>query len=412
MKQQPTTLEITTDTPVAEPSTVDTSTVDTSTVDTPTRSVEDLMASFTMKPSVSLPREMRKGLLVLVVALSLTLVLGTAVLLAGGAAFWSRVPATPDPTPSDRETTADTRKPEGGHPNNGNQTPTYPYADGQSGNANLSMPSSVASVNASLITSTYAVVADASTGTVLASKEGDAPMYPASMTKVMTLIVAVERLPHESSLQDTVVISQEVFDTMVAEGSSGIGFEPGETLSVEALLYALMLQSDGIAACELANYIAGSEEAFVALMNQKAASMGLTSTHFENPTGLHHPDHKSTAREIAAIMAYAMNMDLCRTIMTTEHLRVPFLMSNGVQKHYDIYNKLLVHTFTDNPDHDPAGMKLLAGKTGYTPESGSCLVTYAERADGHGYVCVTADTRNVASCIQDYMALYNTYAKS
>ncbi len=375
--------------------------------DQPIGSVDDLLSTLSVKPRISVPTEMRRGLMILCVVLSLTLVLGTVLLAFGGAAFWTRQPLDPTPGGNETDSTAETVKPQGNIPN-----ATYPFADGRAGNARLSMPDSVMLVNASLITSANAVVADVASGSVIASRHGSEAMYPASMTKVMTLIVAVERLPHEDSLKDTVVISQEIYDRMVAEGSSGIGFEPGETLSVEALLYALMLQSDGIAACELANYIAGSEEAFVALMNQKAASMGLTSTHFENPTGLHHPDHKSTALEIASIMAYAMNMKLCRTIMTTEHIRVPFLMANGVQKHYDIYNKLLVHTFADNPSHHPTGMKLLAGKTGYTPESGSCLVTYAESADGHGYVCVTANTRNVASCISDYMALYHTYAQS
>ncbi len=396
MKQKPNTIDLPDTEPAAQPPRRGEHTEPT---------LDTILSSMSMKRTVSLPRDLQKGLIVIAVILSVTLLFGTAVLLLGGAAFWSRDPSTEEkPTPTDKETAATPGGVDRGDP-------TYPYADGLSGSALLRFPDTTAAIPASLIGSSHAALADVSAATVIASRLGDEPMYPASMTKVMTLIVAVEHLPYESSLQDTITISQAVYDRMVAEGSSGIGFEPNEQISVEALLYALMLQSDGIAAGELANYIAGSEEAFVKLMNEKASSMGLSVTHFENATGLHHENHKSTAREIASIMAYAMNMKLCRKIMTTEHFRAPFLMANGQQKHYDIYNRLLVHTFTDNPDHHPSGLKVLTGKTGYTPEAGSCLVTYAEAPDGRGFVCVTADTLNVAACISDYMAIYTTYAK-
>jgi hypothetical protein len=202
-----------------------------------------------------------------------------------------------------------------------------PFADGASGEVLLPWADEYTIIPAESLKSSYAALADLSTGENIASRKADEVIYPASMTKVMTLIVVVENLPSEDSLQDTITVSQAVYDEMKRQGSSGIGMEAGEKLTVEAMLYALMLKSDGIAACELAKYIAGSEEAFVELMNQKAENMGLPNTHFMNPTGLFHEDHKTTSREIASIMAYAMNMNLCRKILKTQ-----LIVDRGVQR--------------------------------------------------------------------------------
>ena len=132
------------------------------------------------------------------------------------------------------------------------------------------------------------------------------------------------------------------------------------------------------------------------LMNQKAEKMGLANTHFENPTGLFHPNHKSTAREIASIMAYAMNMKLCRKILLTQSYVAPCVGVDGKKFNYTLYHNLIVTRFEELQKLDPPGatqpapVKIAAGKTGFTNESLYCLVTYAESADGHGYVCVTA----------------------
>ncbi len=376
----------------------------------PECSVDSLLSSFPMRGHVRIPRDLSRGIAVLCMVLSLTLVLGGILLSFGGASFRRKAPSSPAPMPTPSEslpaasdTTAVTPPIHSGA--------TYPFADGPDGSALFPSIGGLDAVDPSLIGSSHVALADVSGGRLVAGVGADELIYPASLTKVMTLIVAVENLPHESSLTDTVTISQEVYDHMVSEGASGIGFDPGEKLTVEALLYALMLQSDGMAACELARYVAGSEEAFVALMNQKAASMSLTATHFENPTGLHHPEHKSTARELASIMAYAMKMKLCRTIMTTELYKAPFTMATGEQKTYLFYNGLLVTQFDRVTPNQPDALTVIAGKTGYTPESGRCLVTYAESSDGKAYVCVTANAANYTGCIADYITVYNTYAK-
>lgn len=291
--------------------------------------------------------------------------------------------------------------------NDGNR----PFADGASGNVLLPWAENVKIIPADSIHASYAALADLSTGEIIASRKADEVIYPASMTKVMTLIVAVENLPHEESLQDLITVSQEIYDEMKRQGSSGIGMEPGEKMTVESMLYALILKSDGIAACELAKYVAGSVEDFVELMNQKAEKMGLTNTHFENPTGLFHEDHKTTSREIASIMTYAMNMNLCRKILKTQSYTAPCTTADGASFSYTLYHNLIVTQFDKISPNQPNSVTVAAGKTGFTDESRYCLVTYAESSDGHGYVCVTAKSGSYAECIADYLTVYNTYVR-
>lgn len=286
-----------------------------------------------------------------------------------------------------------------------------PFADGASGEVLLPWADEYTIIPAESLKSSYAALADLATGEIIASRKADEVIYPASMTKVMTLIVVVENLPNEDSLQDTITVSQAVYDEMKRQGSSGIGMEAGEKLTVEAMLYALMLKSDGIAACELAKYIAGSEENFVELMNQKAEKMGLSNTHFMNPTGLFHENHKTTSREIASIMAYAMNMDLCRKILKTRSYTAPCVDADGKTFNYNLYHNLIVTQFDKVSPNQPNSLTVAAGKTGFTDESRFCLVTYAESADGHGYICVTAKSGSYAECITDYLTIYNAYAK-
>jgi D-alanyl-D-alanine carboxypeptidase (penicillin-binding protein 5/6) len=286
-----------------------------------------------------------------------------------------------------------------------------PFADGAAGNVLLSWSDNAAAIPTDTVIAKRAALADTKTGEIIASRKADERMYPASMTKVMTLIVVAENLPREDSLKTEITVSREVYEAMKKEGSSGIGMEVGEKMTVESMLHALMLRSDGIAATELAHYIAGSEEDFVELMNQKAYKMGLQNTHFENPTGLYHKDHYSSCRDIASIMAYAMEMSLCRRVLMTQSYVAPFTTAEGESKNYFLYHNLIVTQFDKTKPNQPTEVTVVAGKTGFTDESKYCLVTYAESADGHGFVAVTAESDSYASCIKDYLTIYNTYAK-
>ncbi len=294
---------------------------------------------------------------------------------------------------------------------------TYPFA----GNASTgpALPVGNGAVIADSTTnSKYSIVINAKTGEVLAGELADERMYPASMTKVMTLLVAVEHLQHESSLQDKVTVSEQVQAAMAAQGSSGVLVSKdsvGDVLTVEGMLYAIILASDGVACMEIANYIAGSEEAFVELMNQKAADLGLSNTHFSNTTGLHSEDHYTTCREMAAIMAYAMQNELCATIMSTEYFNAPFYWPGG-DKYLTYYLKHgylveRVEAYYGSGSTKPNALTITAAKTGLTDQAKSCLVSYAESADGQAYVCVTGYAGNSMQYIDDHVNLYNKYAK-
>lgn len=155
---------------------------------------------------------------------------------------------------------------------------------------------------------------DADSGEVLAAKNADASIYPASMTKVMTALLVLEANP---DLDTPVTLPEDIFPELRAEGASMAGFLPGETATARDLLYGALLPS-GAECCEtLAREVSGSEEAFVASMNQKAAALGMASTHFCNPTGLHDPEHVSTARDMAVLLRAAMQNEMFRTIFAT-----------------------------------------------------------------------------------------------
>jgi D-alanyl-D-alanine carboxypeptidase (penicillin-binding protein 5/6) len=152
-----------------------------------------------------------------------------------------------------------------------------------------------------------AILIEASTGQVLFSKNADLRLPPASLTKMMTAIIVLERC----GLDEQVTASQRAANTP----ASSLHLQVGEKVTVRDLLYALMLRSANDAAVALAEHAAGSVEQFVQLMNQKARELGATRTHFANPHGLHDPNHYSTARDLATIARYAMENPQFRALV-------------------------------------------------------------------------------------------------
>ena len=272
----------------------------------------------------------------------------------------------------------------------------------------------VSLANAGLNSPNIALVDVSANQIIASSKSGKSNIiFPASMTKVMTLIVALENLTSEKQLQEKITLDAAVVDKMVAEGSSGYGFKAGEVLTVDELLHAVILYSDGTACLTLANYIAGSEAKFVKLMNDKATEMGLQNTLFQNTTGLHHQYHYSTCQDIAAIMMYAMKNPHCARIMTAQSLTLgSHFRPNNDGDTYTMYNQAL-HTskFTQ-----PNKITVTAAKTGYTGQleddgSGYCFVSYGKTRDGKAFILVTAGAATVALRNQDTVAIYDKYAK-
>ena len=230
------------------------------------------------------------------------------------------------------------------------------------------------------LVSPYAILVDADSGEAVAEKEADASIYPASMTKVMTALLALEANPN---LEQPVTLPEDIFPELRAEGASMAGFLPGETATVRDLLYGVLLPS-GAECCEaLAREVSGSEEAFVELMNQKAAELGMASTHFCNPTGLHDPEHVSTVRDMARLLRAAVQNELFRTIFATARYTVP-----PTNLHPDGFT--MESTFWSELDGTELRRgKFLGGKTGYTSAAGLCLASAAE-VKGKTYLMVTA----------------------
>ena len=230
------------------------------------------------------------------------------------------------------------------------------------------------------LVSPYAILVDADSGEAVAEKEADVSIYPASMTKVMTALLALEANP---DLEQPVTLPEDIFPELRAEGASMAGFRPGETATVRDLLYGALLPS-GAECCEaLAREVSGSEEAFVELMNRKAAALGMASTHFCNPTGLHDPEHVSTARDMAVLLRAAMQNEMFRTIFATARYTVP-----PTNLHPDGFT--MESTFWSELDGTELRRgKFLGGKTGYTSAAGLCLASAAE-VKGKTYLMVTA----------------------
>ena len=162
--------------------------------------------------------------------------------------------------------------------------------------------------------SAYAVVVDRASGSILAEKSSETIINPASMTKILTLLVAAENL---KSLEDTVTITIDITDYCYVNDCSVVGYEVGETATVRELLYGTILSSGADAALGLATYAAGSQDAFVELMNEKLEELGLSETaHFTNCVGLYAPDHHCTVRDMAIMLSAAMDNELCREVLS------------------------------------------------------------------------------------------------
>ncbi|WP_124100073.1 serine hydrolase [Ruminococcus sp. Marseille-P6503] len=253
------------------------------------------------------------------------------------------------------------------------------------------------------LTTKYGILIDADSNTILAGKNYEKKIYPASLTKVMTLIVAVENI---DDFDAKYKFTSDDIDPLIEENASRAGFEAGESVTYEDLLYSAILVSGADGTAGLANAIAGSEDKFVEMMNDKAKELGLTGTHFENASGLHNKNHYSTCQDIAVIMEYAMHNDECMKILTaTEYTTAK------TKQHEDGIKLTSIVASRFNGYYIEGGGDLLGGKTGFTDESGYSLVSIAEK-DGVNYVCVTVKSEDEWKAVEDNIAIYEKYLPS
>ena len=231
--------------------------------------------------------------------------------------------------------------------------------------------------SAPLISANSASLMDAASGRVLFEKSCDTRSLIASTTKIMTALLVIE----DCDLQAHVSVPKEAVSI---EGSS-LNLREGQVISVEELLYGLMLHSGNDAASSLALYHSGSIPAFAGKMNDKARDLGLNGTHFENPHGLDHENHYSTARDLAVLTACALDNPVFLQIVSTKNATID-------NRNYTNHNKLLWMY----PD-------AIGVKTGYTKAAGRILVSAAQR-DDRRLIAVTICDKNDW---QDHISMLN-----
>jgi len=236
-------------------------------------------------------------------------------------------------------------------------------------------------VSALQVSARSAVLLECAGGNVVYEQNGSARMPMASTTKIMTALVAIET----GDLSRTYAIPAEAVGV---EGSS-VYLKAGEHLTLEELLYAVMLESANDAAAAVACIVGGSVEAFASMMNDKASSLGLADTHFTNPHGLDDEAHYTTALDLARLTAYALANPIFAEIVSTQRKTIP--MDDGAGTRVLSNHNRLLRQYDD----------VIGVKTGFTRHSGRCLVSAAEQDS----VRLVAVTLNAPDDWRDHRAM-------
>ncbi len=228
------------------------------------------------------------------------------------------------------------------------------------------------------ITARAALLADAETGKILWQRNTNLRCYPASLTKIMTAVLVLER----GNLEDWVTVPKDAAFT----GESSMALKEGERVQLRDLLNAILVRSANDACVAAAIHLAGSVGKFVDWMNEKAEELGLTNTHFTNPHGLHEPGHFTTARDLLALTRYALQNPMFRKIVSQREIIIAPTNKSAL-RHYQNRNKLLGFY----PGCDGV-------KTGYTVPAGKCLVASATRNGWQLIAIVLGSQDHFADC--------------
>lgn len=215
----------------------------------------------------------------------------------------------------------------------------------------------------------YYMLADLETGKVLASKNVDEKVYPASTTKILTAIIAIEKC----NLTDVVEASREAIEP-IGSNHSNMGILVGEDLTVKDLLYGLLVHSANDAANVLGVHISGSLDDFTTLMNEKAKELGMTNSNFKNAHGYHDDDHYTTVADLAKVTMYAMKNELFREIVKTSRYEIPATNKYNETRYLSNTNMFI----SGNKTQKHLYKNCIGIKTGSTDEAGNCLVSAAE----------------------------------
>jgi D-alanyl-D-alanine carboxypeptidase (penicillin-binding protein 5/6) len=253
--------------------------------------------------------------------------------------------------------------------------------------------------------SSNAVLISLDDNEILLDKSSDERIYPASLTKIMTAIVAIENL---TDLDEEIYLSEDMFEELYSENASMAGFLPNEKVPAIDLIYGVLLPSGAESCIGLADAIAGSEKSYVKLMNEKAEELGMNDTHFTNSTGLHDRNHYTTVNDIAKLLKYALQNDIFREVYTSKRYttKATNLRSDGITFQSTMFQKM--------ETEDVNNGTIEGGKTGYTGEAKLCLASLA-KIDGKEYILVTANADGSPYTEQfnilDAFTVYNQVSK-
>lgn len=231
----------------------------------------------------------------------------------------------------------------------------------------------------SKVYSTHVLLTDLQSGQAVYSSGAAEKVYPASLTKIATVLCALEK---NGDLSKSVTLQSADFQGLKAQNAAVAGFKVNEKVTVKDLLYGAMLPSGAEAAKGLANHLFGSEKKMVEEMNNLAGRLGMTGSHFANVTGLHDRNHYTTAADMSRLLQYALQNPDFRAIFTARRYTVP--ATNLHTEGFTVRSLL----FQGLSDPSFPGGEILGGKTGYTSEAGLCLASLA-RKDGKEYILVT-----------------------
>lgn len=318
------------------------------------------------------------------------------------------------------------------------------------------------------MTSRYMVLVDLSDDSIVAKRDSDLVVNPASMTKILTVLTAVDMI---DSLDDTFKVSQNAVSYAAEHDCSAVGFLAGETVPVKDLIYGTIVCSGADAAVSLAEYCCGSQEAFVEKMNAKAEELGISETaHFTNVVGVYDENLHCTMEDMAVIISTAMQNDLLRDVLTTRIYQTapdPSFLPDDLKDKYlnntessestegeDASSETATESTTEaateattdgsseqagddstTEEIDPGvlqiategvqisnwfmrriedkdtGGEVLGAKTGFVNAAGFCCASYYKSNSGKEYVCVTGDTYSSWRCIYDHVGIYRSLAK-
>ena len=254
------------------------------------------------------------------------------------------------------------------------------------------------------IVSTNAIFLNMDNAQILSQKDAKVRISPASMTKILTVLVAAEHV-EEAKLDDTFTITLEVTDYGYRNDCSTAGFERDETVTVRDLFYGTILPSGADAAVGLAMYVSGSQEAFVELMNEKLSELGLAgSAHMTNCVGIYDEEHYCTVYDMAMILEAALDNPLCREVLSAHTYN-----TSATAQHPE--GLLLSNWFLRRIEDKDTGGEVICAKTGFVVQSGNCAASFGKDAAGNQYICVTAGATSTWRCIYDHVALYKQYAQ-